>query len=59
MVLYNLSCTFCHLDRKEEALNALRSAWENGFKDASWARRDPDLTLLHGDPEFERLYPES
>jgi hypothetical protein len=24
-----------------------------------WARRDPDLSLLHGDPEFERLYPEN
>ena len=22
-----------------------------------WARRDPDLAILHGDPEFERLYP--
>ncbi len=22
------------------------------------ARRDSDLTLLHGDPEFERIYPE-
>jgi hypothetical protein len=22
-----------------------------------WARRDSDLALLHGDPEFERLYP--
>jgi serine/threonine protein kinase len=23
-----------------------------------WVRRDPDLVLLHGDPEFERMYPE-
>jgi hypothetical protein len=23
------------------------------------ARNDPDLALLHGDPEFEKLYPAS
>ncbi len=23
-----------------------------------WARRDPDLAMLHGEPEFEKLYPE-
>ncbi|MBV8515737.1 MAG: hypothetical protein JO260_10635, partial [Acidobacteria bacterium] len=45
------------LGRKAEALDALRKAHEEGFKDATWARRDPDLTLLHGDPEFDRLYP--
>jgi Na+:H+ antiporter, NhaC family len=28
-----------------------------GFTDPSWARRDPDLAILHGDPEFETLYP--
>jgi hypothetical protein len=39
-------------------LAALKKAWDAGFKDADWARRDPDLNLLHGDPEFERLYPE-
>jgi non-specific serine/threonine protein kinase len=57
-VLYNAACTFCFLKKKAEALEALRKAWENGFKDPDWARRDPDLALLHGDPEFERLYPE-
>jgi serine/threonine protein kinase/Tfp pilus assembly protein PilF len=57
-VLYNAACTFCMLKKKPEALDAIRKAWQNGFKDPDWARRDPDLELLHGDPEFERLYPE-
>jgi hypothetical protein len=39
-------------------LEALRKAWEAGSKDAVWARRDPDLAMLHGDPDFERMYPE-
>src|SRR5580700_2112698 len=57
-ILYNAACLYCKLNRKPDALDALRKSWEEGFKDAAWARRDPDLTLLHGDPEFERLYPE-
>ena len=56
-VLYNAACTYCMLARKPEALQALKKAWDAGFKDAVWARRDPDLALLHGEPEFERLYP--
>src|SRR5687767_15097126 len=58
VVLYNAACTFCCLNKKAEALDALEKAWRAGFKDANWARRDPDLALLHDDPEFERLYPE-
>jgi tetratricopeptide (TPR) repeat protein len=57
-VLYNAACVFCLLKRKSDALEAIRKAWEAGFKDADWARRDPDLALLHGDPEFQTLYPE-
>ncbi len=57
-ILYNAACVYCLLKRKPEALDALRKAWEAGSKDAIWARRDPDLSMLHGDPEFERLYPE-
>jgi serine/threonine protein kinase/Flp pilus assembly protein TadD len=57
-ILYNAACAYCRLKRKVEALDSLRKAWEAGFHDAAWARRDPSLVLLHGDPEFERLYPE-
>lgn len=57
-VLYNAACVFSQLNRKADSLQALRKAWDAGFRDPDWARRDPDLALLHGDPEFERLYPE-
>lgn len=56
-ILYNAACTFCLLNRKREALDALRKAWENGFRDPAWARRDPDLLLLHDEPDFDRMYP--
>jgi len=56
-VLYNAACIYCMLKRREEALTALQKAWDAGFQDADWARRDPDLALLHGTPEFEKLYP--
>jgi serine/threonine protein kinase/Tfp pilus assembly protein PilF len=56
-VLYNAACNFCQLKRKPEALVALRKAWDAGFKDADWARQDPDLFILHGTSEFEELYP--
>src|SRR5208283_4828783 len=45
------------LKRKREALETIKKAWEAGFKDSVWARRDPDLALLQDDPEFLRLYP--
>lgn len=59
MVLYNAACALAMMNRKAEALDTLRKAWEAGFHDASWVRRDPDLAILHEEPEFERLYPAS
>jgi serine/threonine protein kinase len=58
-ILYNAACMYCFLKKKSEAMSVLSKAWEAGFKDASWARRDPDLALLHGETEFERMYPAS
>ena len=54
---YNAACTFCKLGRKEKAMDALSKAWRAGFKDADWARRDPDLAALRDLPEFDELYP--
>ena len=58
-VLYNAACAFGLMKKKPETLDALAKAHAAGFRNAVWARKDPDLVLVHGDPEFERLYPDS
>jgi len=58
-ILYNAACVFALLKKKAEAIDALRKAYDAGFKDPNWARRDPDMALLLGDPDFERMYPAS
>jgi serine/threonine protein kinase/Flp pilus assembly protein TadD len=57
MILYNTACVFCAMKNREDALIAIKKAWESGYRDSTWTRQDPDLALLRGDPEFERLYP--
>jgi non-specific serine/threonine protein kinase len=57
MVLYNVACVFAILGKREDSLRALRKAWDAGFRDPVWARQDPELTVLHGEPAFEELFP--
>ena len=57
MILYNAACVYCGMNNLSEALIAIKKAWESGYRDPIWTRQDPDLALLHGDPEFDRLYP--
>ncbi len=57
MILYNIACTLCTMKNPKDAMVALRKAWDAGYRNPIWTRQDPDLTILHGDPEFERLYP--
>ena len=45
------------MQQKAEAMDAISKAWRAGFRDVDWVRGDPDLAILHGDPEFEKLYP--
>ncbi len=57
MILYNIACTQCSMGNPKDAMVALKKAWEAGYRNPVWTRQDPDLTILHGDPDFERLYP--
>jgi hypothetical protein len=59
MILYNIACTLCEMDKPEDAIVALKKAWEAGYRNPIWTRQDPDLAKLLGHPEFERLYPPS
>jgi hypothetical protein len=43
------------MQKKPEALAALKQALAAGYGNLDWAARDSDLTCLHGDPEFEKL----
>jgi non-specific serine/threonine protein kinase len=56
-VLYNVACIFGVMQKRDEAMEALKKAWKAGFKDADWVRRDSDLAVLHDHPEFDELYP--
>ncbi len=57
MVLYNVACVLCLANKPEDALVALRKSKETGNRSPAWVRNDPDLAILHGNPEFEKLYP--
>ena len=38
-------------------INVLVRAKDAGYSNLDWIRRDPDLEILHGHPEFERMFP--
>jgi Flp pilus assembly protein TadD len=56
-VLYNAACTYGIMGMRKEALDMLKRAKSAGYANLDWVRRDPDLNCLHGDAEFEQLFP--
>jgi serine/threonine protein kinase/Flp pilus assembly protein TadD len=56
-VLYNAACTYAVLGKNEKVLDLLRRALAAGYSNFDWPRQDPDLALLHNDPEFLKLFP--
>ena len=57
-VLYNAACTYGILGMKREALDTLGRSIEEGYGNADWCTKDPDLKILHDDPEFKKLIAE-
>jgi tetratricopeptide (TPR) repeat protein len=54
-ILYNAACTYGVMGQKPQALAMLKRALAAGYGNHDWAAKDPDLTCLHGDPEFQKL----
>ena len=52
--IYNAACIYALIGKKAEALEALKRAADAGYGEWDAAARDPDLSCLHGDPEFQR-----
>lgn len=50
---YNIACGLARLGRAEDALEALADAVRAGYRDAEFARKDPDLESIRADPRFE------
>jgi tetratricopeptide (TPR) repeat protein len=57
-VLYNAACTYGILAMKAEAMETLRRSMDAGYYNADWCSKDPDLKILHDDPEFKKLVAE-
>jgi HEAT repeat protein len=59
---YNIACTYALLGEKELALDFLERDLNENYptsgareRQRDWARKDPDLSSLRGEPRFERL----
>ena len=53
--MYNVACTYAIMDRKKEAIDALKRAIQAGFAEWDTILQDPDLTSLREEPEFRRV----
>jgi serine/threonine protein kinase/Flp pilus assembly protein TadD len=55
-VLYNAACAYGIMSMKRETLEMLKKAKAAGYANLDWARRDPDLTCVHDEPEFQQMF---
>jgi TolB-like protein/Flp pilus assembly protein TadD len=55
LILYNLSCLYCMLGQKDQAMDTMRAAVRAGYRDFGWMDHDPSLAPLRDDPAFKDL----
>ncbi|MDH5270668.1 MAG: tetratricopeptide repeat protein [Candidatus Krumholzibacteria bacterium] len=53
--LYNAGCSYALADEKDDAIEALRAAFEEGFERPDLYAADDDLNSLRGDARFQKL----
>jgi tetratricopeptide (TPR) repeat protein len=52
---YNLACAYARLKKTDEAVDALKKAFEVGYDDVGWMKKDPDLENLREAPAYREL----
>jgi serine/threonine protein kinase/tetratricopeptide (TPR) repeat protein len=55
LVLYNVACAYALANLKDQAIDCLEKAVQNGFGHRQWIEHDSDLDSLRSDPRFEAL----
>ncbi len=55
-VKYNLACQYALLGATAEAVRELRESLALNPELADWARQDPDLDAIRGEPEYQALF---
>lgn len=52
---YNLACSYALLKRLDETIDALRRAFELGYRDLAYLQKDPDLVAVRHSPKYRQL----
>ena len=55
IAFYNLACSYSNLENLDAAFDALRRAFDLGYRDYRHLLRDPDLENVRRDRRFKRL----
>jgi serine/threonine protein kinase/Tfp pilus assembly protein PilF len=55
LMLYNATCFYARLGDNQLAVKTLRNAFEAGYGNFEWAKRDSDLDSIRNEPEYIEL----